>query len=41
VLLYVAQNLSFKDWLIYSQIAGMPVCGSGFQPVSVAPVSNR
>ena len=25
VLLYVAQNLSFKDWLIYSQVAGMPV----------------
>ena len=24
-LLYLAQNLSFKDWLIYSQIAGMPV----------------
>jgi phage gp29-like protein len=25
VLLYLAQNLSLKDWLIYSQIAGMPV----------------
>lgn len=24
-LLFLAQNLSFKDWLIYSQIAGMPV----------------
>lgn len=24
-LLYLAQNLSFKDWLIYSQIAGMPL----------------
>jgi phage gp29-like protein len=23
--LYLAQNLSFKDWLVYSQIAGMPV----------------
>lgn len=25
VLLYLAQNLSFKDWLVYSQIAGMPL----------------
>ena len=25
MLLYLAQNLSFKDWLIYSQIAGMPL----------------
>lgn len=25
VLLYLAQNLSFKDWLVFSQIAGMPV----------------
>ncbi len=24
-LLYIAQNLSFKDWLVYSQIAGMPI----------------
>ncbi len=32
VLLYVAQNLSFKDWLIYSQIAGMPVRVGRFEP---------
>jgi phage gp29-like protein len=32
VLLYVAQNLSFKDWLIYSQIAGMPVRVARFEP---------
>jgi phage gp29-like protein len=32
VLLYVAQNLSFKDWLIYSQIAGMPVRVAQFEP---------
>ncbi|MDX2199254.1 MAG: DUF935 family protein [Phycisphaerae bacterium] len=25
LMLYLAQNLSFKDWLIYSQIAGMPL----------------
>ena len=31
-LLYVAQNLSFKDWLIYSQIAGMPVRVARFEP---------
>jgi phage gp29-like protein len=31
-LLYVAQNLSFKDWLIYSQIAGMPVRVAQFEP---------
>lgn len=31
-LLYVAQNLSFKDWLIYSQIAGMPVRVAQFDP---------
>jgi len=31
-LLYVAQNLSFKDWLIYSQIAGMPVRLGRFEP---------
>lgn len=24
-LLYLAQNLSFKDWLIFSQVAGMPL----------------
>ncbi|MBN2447094.1 MAG: DUF935 family protein [Phycisphaerae bacterium] len=32
VALYVAQNLSFKDWLIYSQIAGMPVRVARFDP---------
>ena len=32
VLLYLAQNLSFKDWLIYSQIAGMPVRVAQFDP---------
>jgi len=32
VLLYLAQNLSFKDWLIYSQIAGMPVRVAQFEP---------
>lgn len=31
-LFYVAQNLSFKDWLIYSQIAGMPVRVGKFEP---------
>jgi phage gp29-like protein len=31
-LLYLAQNLSFKDWLIYSQIAGMPVRVGRFEP---------
>ena len=31
-LMYVAQNLSFKDWLIYSQIAGMPVRVGRFEP---------
>lgn len=25
LLLFVAQNLSFKDWLIFSQVAGMPL----------------
>ncbi|MCA9243721.1 MAG: DUF935 family protein [Phycisphaerales bacterium] len=30
--MYVAQNLSFKDWLIYSQIAGMPVRVARFEP---------
>ncbi len=32
VLLYVAQSLSFKDWLIYSQVAGMPVRVARFEP---------
>lgn len=32
VLLYVAQNLSFKDWLIFSQIAGMPLRIAQFEP---------
>ena len=32
LLLYLAQNLSFKDWLIYSQIAGMPVRVAQFAP---------
>lgn len=32
MLLYLAQNLSFKDWLIYSQIAGMPVRVAQFAP---------
>lgn len=32
ILLYLAQNLSFKDWLIYSQIAGMPVRVAQFEP---------
>jgi phage gp29-like protein len=32
VLLYLAQNLSFKDWLVYSQIAGMPVRVGRFEP---------
>jgi phage gp29-like protein len=31
-LLYIAQNLSFKDWLIYSQIAGMPIRVARFEP---------
>jgi phage gp29-like protein len=31
-LLYLAQTLSFKDWLIYSQIAGMPVRVAQFEP---------
>jgi phage gp29-like protein len=31
-LLYVAQNLSLKDWLIYSQIAGMPIRVAQFDP---------
>ena len=30
--LFLAQNLSFKDWLIYSQIAGMPVRVAQFEP---------
>lgn len=32
VLLYLAQNLSFKDWLIYSQLAGMPLRVAQFDP---------
>lgn len=32
VLLYLAQNLSLKDWLIYSQIAGMPLRVARFEP---------
>ncbi len=31
-LLYLAQNLSFKDWLTYSQIAGMPLRVAQFEP---------
>ncbi|MFH1745666.1 MAG: DUF935 family protein [Planctomycetota bacterium] len=31
-LLYLAQNLSFKDWLIFSQVAGMPVRVAQFEP---------
>ncbi|MEW6250262.1 MAG: DUF935 family protein [Planctomycetota bacterium] len=31
-LLFLAQNLSFKDWLIYSQVAGMPVRVAQFEP---------
>jgi phage gp29-like protein len=31
-LLYLAQNLSFKDWLIYSQVAGMPLRVAQFEP---------
>lgn len=32
LLLFVAQNLSFKDWLIFSQVAGMPVRVAQFDP---------
>lgn len=31
-LLFLAQNVSFKDWLIYSQIAGVPVRVAQFEP---------
>lgn len=31
-LLFLAQNLSFKDWLIFSQIAGMPLRVAQFDP---------
>ena len=31
-LLYLAQHLSFKDWLIYSQLAGMPLRVAQFDP---------
>jgi phage gp29-like protein len=30
--LFLAQNLSFKDWLIFSQIAGMPLRVAQFDP---------
>jgi len=36
-LLYVAQNLSFKDWLIFSEIAGMPVRVAQFDPGTPEP----
>lgn len=39
LLLYVAQNLSFKDWLVYSQLAGMPVRVAHFEPGT--PESDR
>lgn len=32
LLLFLAQNLSFKDWLVYSQIAGMPIRIGRFEP---------
>ena len=32
VLLYLAQNLSFKDWLTYSQLAGMPLRIAQIEP---------
>ncbi|MCC6358531.1 MAG: DUF935 family protein [Phycisphaerales bacterium] len=32
LLLFLAQNTSFKDWLAYSQIAGMPVRVAQFEP---------
>lgn len=32
LLLFIAQNLSFKDWLIFSQVAGMPVRVAQFDP---------
>lgn len=31
-LLYLAQHLSFKDWLVYSQLAGMPTRVAQFEP---------
>ena len=31
-LLYMAANLSFKDWLVFSQIAGMPLRVAQFEP---------
>lgn len=31
-LLFLAQNLSFKDWLVFSQIAGMPLRVAQFDP---------
>ncbi len=30
--LFVAQHLSFRDWLVYSQIAGMPLRVAQFEP---------
>lgn len=39
VVLYLAQNLSFKDWLIYSQVAGMPVRVAQFEPGT--PVADQ
>ncbi|MBL8878146.1 MAG: DUF935 family protein [Phycisphaerales bacterium] len=32
LLLFLAQNLSFKDWLVFSQVAGMPVRVAQFDP---------
>lgn len=31
-MLYLAQNLSFKDWLVYSQVVGMPMRIARFEP---------
>lgn len=31
-LLYLAQNLGLKDWLVYSQVAGMPIRVARFAP---------
>jgi phage gp29-like protein len=31
-LLYLAQNLGLKDWLVYSQVAGMPIRVAQFAP---------
>ncbi len=40
-LLYLAQNLSFKDWLIFSQIAGMPVRVAQFEPGTSSADRNQ